>query len=487
MKKIKKYWVFWILMFAAALIILSSRGYSDGDDVFFYEYAHSMGFLEYLGWRYENWVGRMTGEALVYLTFHLGLPFWRVINAGMLVLLPLGVIYLARRAARVPEGTLCGWKYRQCACEGESDRHLELGIAAAAVAMYFMMSAQTVGYAAVWVNGSIFYTWTFACGIWALSTFADFVFSENPPAAAGGKIHFSMEGCEVKKFIYAIPCAVIATMSIEQMAAVLLVFEALGVLYGICKWYRVHPLLLLQFAATAVSFLVLMMAPGNEVRVAAEITNWMPQYETMPFGQHLFIVIHWLLSSFANENKLFLCAVWVVGILLLLQKKNKTTTDWGMAAIAAVFLVAALLPYAGITQFSDMGMKYINIERCVDEVPTAAVFSSMSLFVMVWWGIALIYTFVFLWRVSGCQITVLLAYLAGIASEAILFFSPTMYASGARVYYLTDILYLFVVLCLALGLRDKRWQMSAYGVCAAFGLLNFVSQLPVFVGMMQTR
>ena len=33
----------------------------------------------------------------------------------------------------------------------------------------------------------------------------------------------------------------------------------------------------------------------------------------------------------------------------------------------------------------------------------------------------------------------MLAYLAGIASEAIMYCSPTMYASGARVYYLTDL------------------------------------------------
>lgn len=482
-KRHRRFWLFWVLMFAAALAILRMGGYSDGDDAFFYSYANSMGFLEYLSWRYETWVGRMAGEALVYLTFNLGLTFWRIINAAMLVLLPLGVIYLANRAARIPEGSLRRWKDRQAACGSRRYDEMGLGIAVAAVAGYFMMSAGTLGYAAVWVNGSIFYTWTFTCGIWALTTFADFVFSENPATIEGNRLHFSMEGCEWKKFIYAIPCAAIATMSIEQMAAVLLVFEVLGVIYGICKWRRVHPLLLVQTAVTVVAFIVLMAAPGNEIRVASEIVNWMPQYETMPFGQHLFITVHWLLSSFANENKLFLCAIWVVGILLLLQKKKKSTVDWCMIVAAVIFTVAALLPYVGVTHFSNMGMQYINIEQCIYEVPTADKFSAMQMVALVWWGMALVYTFVFLWRISGCQITLLLAYLAGIASEAILFFSPTMYASGGRVYYLTDILYLFVLLCLTLGLRDERWQKCVYGMCAAFGILNFVSQIPVFVSM----
>lgn len=484
-KNSKKYRIFWLVMFVAAFMIMGYVGYSDGDDAYFYQYTHSMGFWEYLKWRYETWVGRMAGEALVYIAFHLGLTFWRVINALMLVLLPMGLIYLANRAARIPEGTLQAWKYRHSACEGIKHDELGLGIAAAAVMGYFMMSADTLGYAAVWVNGSIFYTWTFTCGIWALTTFADFVFSENPATAGiGEKVHFSMEGSEAKKFLYAIPCAVIATMSIEQMAAVLLVFELLGIIYGICKWRRVHPLLLVQTVVTLVAFIVLMLAPGNEIRVAAEIANWMPQYETMSFGQHLFITVHWLLSSFANENKLFLCVIWAAGILLLLQKRQKNICDWGMLVTATIFTVVSLLPYIGVTNFSDMGMQYLDVKQCIYEVPTVDAFSGMQLLVFVWWILALVYTFVFLWYVSGCQITLLLAYLAGIASEAVLFFSPTMYASGGRVYYLTDILYLFIALCLVLGLRDTRWQKCIYGLCVVFGIVNFVSQVSVFVGMM---
>ena len=94
------------------------------------------------------------------------------------------------------------------------------------------------------------------------------------------------------------------------------------------------------------------------------------------------------------------------------------------------------------------------------------------------------YTFVFLWRVSGCQITLLLAYLAGIASEAIMFFSPTMYASGGRVYYLTDILYLFIMFCLTFGVRDVKRRNGVYALCVVLGILNFVNQIPVFVSML---
>ena len=47
--------------------------------------------------------------------------------------------------------------------------------------------------------------------------------------------------------------------------------------------------------------------------------------------------------------------------------------DWIALGIAAVFTLAALLPYAGFDLLSDMGMQYINIEACVYQVPSMAV------------------------------------------------------------------------------------------------------------------
>ena len=101
MSKKYKVWIFWALMLIGALLVVSQSSYSDGDDAFFYQYTNSMGFGEYLSWRYQTWVGRMSGEAFVYLAFRLGLGFWRVVNAVMLVLLPMGVLRLSEKAAGI--------------------------------------------------------------------------------------------------------------------------------------------------------------------------------------------------------------------------------------------------------------------------------------------------------------------------------------------------------------------------------------------------
>lgn len=470
-------WLFWVLMAAAVFGILCFCGYSDGDDAYFYEYTHSMGFLEYLGWRYETWVGRMTAEALVYLTFRLGLWFWRAVNAVMIVLLPAGILRLAALAARVPEGSLMYWKESQPAVRSGDYRDMGIGAMAAAAAGYFLMSVWTVGYAAVWVNGSIFYTWCFTCGIWALLPFAEYLFSPEEPVWGKGGWHVSAEGCSPWKFAFSIPCALIAAMSIEQMGAVLLVFELLGVWYVLAKWHRFHPLLAAQAGVTLAAFVILFLAPGNAVRTAQEVVNWMPQYADMGFAEHLFLLVQWLLSSFANENKMFLCGIWIAGVMLLLQRERRGFWDWFLIVCVSVFAVSFLLSLAGISVLSDMGI-HLDITARVDAVPTAAQLTEQNMFAMGWCGAALLFTTVFLFRASGSQPLLLLAYLAGIASEAIMFFSPTMYASGARVYYLTDILYLFVMLALSFGISDRRKRGRYYGIVLLLSAVHFAGQLP---------
>lgn len=487
MKRKYYYAGFVTLMFLGIFLVLTQVGYSDGDDAWFFHYTNSMGFFPYLAWRYETWVGRMTGEALVYLTFHLGLPFWRVVNALMLVLLPVGILRLAGKAGRVPEGRIQSrekrltwsvrggflqWQERMsvmvCETAGQAvTGPEELMALAATAAGYLWMAAATLGYAAIWVNGSVFYTWTFTCGVWALMPAADLVFT----GATDGRNYF-----------YAIPCAVIASMSIEQMGAVLLVFEMLAILFCFLRDRRVNLPLLIQTFLILAAFMVLFAAPGNQLRVASEITTWMPEYETLTSGRHLFITAQWLLSSFANENKLFCCGIWVVGSILLLQSERRSPADLAAAGMAAVFAVAALLPFAGITVLSDMGMQITDITARVEQVPAPEDLTGANMAALIWWGMALMFTLFFLWRVPGRKVTLILAYLAGIASEAIMFFSPTMYASGARVYYLTDLLYLFVILALSFGLRERRMRYGVYVGMIVAGLVHFVIQIPAFAG-----
>jgi hypothetical protein len=452
MRETSKKVLFWALMFFGAFLLLTQVGYSDGDDAFFYQYTHEMGFFEYLSWRYQTWVGRMSGEAMVYIAFSLGIWFWRIVNAMMLVLLPCGVLKLAEKAT------------------GIRTKNFLPGESVAVVSGYLLMAIMTVGYAAIWINGSIFYTWSFTCGIWALVPVADIVFDTGD---GGSGDHNTWH------FFYSIPCAVLASMSIEQMAAVLVTFEVLAVLVVILRKHEKQRtiLLIIQTAVTVVAFVILFLAPGNDIRVASEVQNWMPQYEELSFWEHLFVTVQWLVSSFANENRLLLFGIWLAGILHIICKNERKASDVACMTAAGLFSAAALLPFAGIKVFSDCGLHIADITVRLEQVPRIEEMQAANWFAMCWWIAALLFTCILIWKVSKHNVVLMLVWLGGIASEAIMHFSPTIYASGARVYYLTDWMCMFIILVLAFKMPGKRWRDLYYSIVAGLGVWNLLYQV----------
>ena len=475
-KKIDKkiVYVFWILLAFVFFLILRNVQMSDGDDTYFYHYSTTMGFFEYLSWRYQTWVGRMAAEAIVYITFNLGLGFWRVADAVMMVLLPIGILRLGCKTAGYTGYTALPNEYQEGVGADIEQHNLReitgwcniwksIRYPVLLASGYLLMSVMTLGYSAVWVNGSIFYTWTFTAGVWAMMPLADLVFDTGT---------FSN-----RQMIFAIPCSIIAAMSIEQMGAVLLAFEGLVILSILLQKKRIPAVIWIQTAITLAAFVILFMAPGNEMRVASEITTWMPGYKELSVGNHLFMTIQWMLSSFANEGKAFFIAIWVAGFLLLVKSKKAKVYQ----ILAVVFSVVALLPYIGISFFSEMGIGYIDIEQCLMELPTWQTMTIQNRIAFFWWIAAVLFTLVLLWKVTGHSVFISMVFLGGIASEAVLHFSPTIYASGARVYYLTDLMYLFIILWMVMRMdSEKKKNLFIAGV-GVLGVANFLSQYSIML------
>ncbi len=479
----------WIAAGVAFFLVLRGVELSDGDDTYFYYYARSMGFFEYLSWRYQTWVGRMAGETLVYLVFRSNIWLWRFLNACMMVLLPAGVLRLGCKAS--------GYRDYSAFLAGKDGWISPLSDIRYPLFMlvgYLLMNVMTVGYAAIWMNGSIFYTWTFTAGIWAMMPLADAVFGTG--------------GFSAWQLLYALPCSVVAAMSIEQMGAVLLAFEVLAfvalVLSGKAGTEKkAVSCILVQFAVTAICFALLFHAPGNAVRVETEIATWMPGYREMTFGEHVFLVAQWLLSSFAKENRMLFVLIWTAGIVLLGNKEELSVQNllrkkcsgmarqaegrqkgyqnriWQLAA--GIFAVVALFPYVGIHTFEEMGNGTIIAEECLLQIPTWQDMTAQNRLAFFWWIAAVLFTVAFLWKVTGQSLFLLFVYAGGIASEAIMFFSPTIYASGARVFYLTDWMFLFLILWMVMRFDSRKRQNLFIAAAAVAGVCNFLSQYGVML------
>lgn len=90
----------------------------------------------------------------------------------MLVLLPMGILKLAAKVARVPEGSLMYWKEGRPAISSGDYHEMGIGACVTAVAGYLLMSVWTLGYAAVWSMALFLYLVLYLMGVGA-DPFAD--------------------------------------------------------------------------------------------------------------------------------------------------------------------------------------------------------------------------------------------------------------------------------------------------------------------------
>ncbi|MBQ8280060.1 MAG: hypothetical protein IJZ23_09495 [Roseburia sp.] len=451
-----------VLVYLGCLGVLSFIGYSDGDDTFFLEYCGSMGFFEYLQWRYETWTGRMISEGLMHIFFNMDLWVWRFVNAGMLVALPLSLVTLKH--------IVVGQKMPATGSEKYSKVFLDLFFA---LLFYLILDIKAFGYSTIWITGSMNYLWPMVCGIVALCVVA--------------VIAFDTEDRKVPGWLYVIStlCAVIAAMSSEQMGAVLLAFEVICIGERVWKKKTVRIGLLVQTAATLGAYLISSFAPGNELRIVAAIEANMPQFEILTLGERFFVLVQWLVSSFANENAVFMLAIWVLGALLLIERKtasNARKTNF-IVNMTSVFIAVALLGKIGFTTFTDLGINLAEMSGVVEQVPVVSDMSEVQWIVLGWWILAIIFTFYLLWEVSRAKPVILLTYLGAIATEVILIFSPTIYSSGERVFFLAGIMLMIIVMVLFEDLQIKKIRTGYVWVLTMLAIGNLGLQAMELLAM----
>lgn len=454
-----------VLMYVVCLAVLSMIGYSDGDDTFFLEYCGSMGFFEYLSWRYETWTGRIISEGLMHIFFNLDLWVWRIVNAVILVALPVSLANLKNKV----KGTEDEWS------ENDSNRNLLVNLIMA-IFTYLLLDINAFGYSAIWITGSMNYLWPMVCGIVALCVVAEAAFDEEQgmSARAAGKV-------PAWKFVAASVCAVIAAMSSEQMGAVLLAFEVVCI--GEKLWNRksLQIGLVLQTVLTLGVYLISALAPGNALRIVSAIEHNMPQFESLTLGERAFMLVQWLVSSFANENVVFLIAIWVIGIFLLATKEGLRSKLYMIAG--GVFLAVAVISKCGVSALSNMGLNLAELTGLVEQVPVASHMTGMQWGMLVWWAVAMVFTFFFLREASEGNFLLLLTYLGAVACEVILIFSPTIYSSGERVFFLTGLMLMFIVMVLYEELPKGKMRVGFMSILIVIGGGNLLLQAVELLNM----
>lgn len=138
----------------------------------------------------------------------------------------------------------------------------------------------------------------------------------------------------------------------------------------------------------------------------------------------------------------------------------------------------------GINVFSELGMGISEGMVPVEKTATLASLSGIQIFACIWQIGILILLGVFLWKVGESLLekcVMVLMLLASLASAAVMYFSPTMYVSGARVMFVTAVLLWLLTGILFAKVKNYRLQSVITGYVAVAGVANVIAYAVNFI------
>lgn len=379
---------FLFLIFVVIFRGLSLQSY--GDDAFYVSVLDDDTVFGFISHRYSVWSGRALLDAINIVTIRHSIV-WKI---GI----PLTFLLLCYQIYRL---TL--WRIFTPS----------VGVLIVAGVM-FSISGDVTAWGSWWVTGFYNYLLPLTLGFFTLRCV----------------LHKSVHSGASKAL--AIICAIIACQQ-EQVALSLLAALVVVAIYRVVSRASIRLDVMTLFAGV-VSAGFLFLAPGNSSRLKEEM-SWLPEFPRMGLSDKLLLGID-RINAHANDmsSHVFLLAMLVTFCLVFLLKRG-----WQLKPLVLVILGVGIVSFMlGGANLPDVSSKLLFSGKVLPENWTNySVFVSYAKTMMIYGALACCVLYF-----SDTHADVY----AGIGVLALSFgmimavaFSPTVYASGARVLYVPDV------------------------------------------------
>ena len=422
--------LFLVMLFVHRFIVLYS------DDSWFYNESQNKGYWEYITYRFNNWTGRMSVETTVYFIFKAGLMLWKIIN-------PIMISLFAYFFSRILLGK-----------DNKLDKKVLFLFNCLCCFLIGYINISVTSSSMFWATGSMYYLWVWVATLIALIPYRD---------SLEKKYDFKL-----LHFLGFLFCAAFGAWGQEQSALVMLIISVAVLLYDLIINKRVQVPLIIETIVIITFSIILFTAPGNNARFQAEMERWYPDFADLSLTQHLLTGIQWLLNFVVNEGKIVIIFIWILLSKGLFDKYRQSNKRW-----------IAIIPILGVILISSSLISINNLIQIPSSVDLDAILKRTlltfneinlqnlhlaTLLSYSIWGVLLMLTPVMIVLLYGksrkSSICVLLLVLA-FCSAAMIFFSPTIFASGHRVFFAMSIL---LLLLLGILILDNLWVIKTRNI-----------------------
>ncbi|MFB3161106.1 DUF6056 family protein [Neobacillus sp. 179-J 1A1 HS] len=414
-----------------------------GDDLFYKTASQNYSILEWIQFRYFEWSGRIIPDILSYYLLDGKLWIWRLLNPFIILLLAYSII-------RIIKGHV-------------STKYLVLAILTLG---YIHQGVLSSGF--FWVTGSLNYLWPIALGLFAMIPLADKVFRDKKNSDAR------------LPFIIFILCGFLASISNEQVA---LCISCFSIAAHICLFFQHKHQETKFFIFTGIMVIgtiILLIAPGNQVRMESEIASWYPEFNDLSFLKHLYVGVVWFFDKMFNEMRILvftLAAITVTGYLLDSELRKLWLSKF-FALLFAIILGALLLGNEMNLFYNFSKINTINITPNFTYLWEVKYSLIIALIPYLFWSAFSLILIILVVRKSENRFFILLCFLGLIASIAVMFFSPTIYASGRRVLTVGSVLFSLINIYFLIKhkMLDNKLGLLVYSIIPVINLISMTAK-----------
>lgn len=377
------------------------------DDVYHKEVVEKFGSSwKFMIEQYKNWNSRYFTSFVMAFVMDKNIWLWRILNTLVLFLF---FIYMSKSVYAVYKNTKSS-----------------LSIITLFMFSVFCMMPFPIWYWSItWVTGSFNYLWP-AC---ALSISFYYLFNSV----------FNKEKIRLHQFIILIPVVMFAC-NVEQTALICITMYSIVILYFILKekYFDKYVLILYLFIIT--STLIVFLSPSHSIRYAQEVKTWYPMFNDISLIKkavygYAYTVIHgFLLYNYLNT---------ILLSVLLFAVLKKQYNDKLLNVISLLPAFYSLMYYIGINNKWIYSHLLYNADAFSKSIilnnynePFISLITGTLIIVIIIYCILKIK-----WQSVELKYLIFLFLTAGLMSAFILSFSPTIYASQDRIWFVPFSMY----------------------------------------------
>ncbi len=377
---------------------------------------------DYLVMRWNTWTSRIVIEAIMVPLTMLNGVIWKFLN----VLIWVNIVIMIVKIFEI---------------ENDEDCYL---LCLILLLFYPIMHMSSAG----WIATSLNYSWPLSIGLYILYYVKRIVEKKN---------------ISVVGYILAIIGSFFA-FNQEQMCAIATVILLLSIIKAFfekAKWISIIPFFLISI----MNLFAVVIAPGNALRKEIEIANWMPEYSNYNLLEKLYLGFQNMMNHFCCTPNIIL-GIFVATIFVIYIKKNKSIASYIIGYFPILYLTIFIV-------FPDNN-PITTVFSGLNSIETIKSISGVVNFILaVAFVVCLLLQCISIFDDIEKKIIIVLILGAGFCSSIVLGFSPTLYASGERIFLFQYFSFIFGELFVVKQKQIKLPNQAVIFIVALLGLQIF--------------